>query len=520
MRVFVLLVALCVTLPSALGQVPPFAGFETQSLDESTGYGDAFGFSMDSDGERLIVGMPRIWAQSPTDPGVAVVYVKFGQLWQLEAVLEAPSAGIGARVGYAVALSGDTAVVGADEAHNEGRAYVFVRSGPSWSLQATLAPNDVADNARFGQGVAIDGDVIVVGDPHVDAGATDFGAAYVYERSGSSWSQVAKLEASPGAQHDYFGEDVAIEGATILASVRRDDDLAGSVYAFEKVAGTWTQVQKLVPQATTPGGEFGTRLALDGDTACITADKDASSTSTAGVVTIFNRVGGVWVEGQRLTSPEEDGGYGFGFDVDLRDGLLAVAEAGGETRGLAHVYFESAPGLWEHETTMQPAASEPGDTTGGLPVSLGPGPCVTLGAAGTEDLSGVVYAFELLPIGSWTASGVGISGQAGVPSLAGIGPLVSGTPTLVELTDARPLAVSPLVAGAATLQAPFKGGVLYPSPDLILYMFTDFQGEADLAFLWPPGIPSGVSIYLQWWVQDPSGPVGYAATAGLAATAP
>jgi hypothetical protein len=120
----------------------------------------------------------------------------------------------------------------------------------------------------------------------------------------------------------------------------------------------------------------------------------------------------------------------------------------------------------------------------------------------------------------WTHVGTGLAGTAGVPTIDGSGPLLAGEPIVLSLDDARPNAASWLVIGFSALQAPFKGGVLVPDPDLVLPLPTGPLGALDLAATWPAGVPSGFSIWFQWWVQDPVAPQGFAATGGLKGTTP
>ena len=123
--------------------------------------------------------------------------------------------------GISVAISGDTAVVGANEndvpVSNSGSAYVYVRSGSSWSQQAKLTASDAASSDEFGISVAISGDTVVVGAKWDNAPAlSNSGSAYVFVRSGSSWSQQAILTASDAASSDEFGISVAIHGDTVV----------------------------------------------------------------------------------------------------------------------------------------------------------------------------------------------------------------------------------------------------------------------------------------------------------------
>ncbi|MCC6553316.1 MAG: hypothetical protein IT372_09895, partial [Polyangiaceae bacterium] len=152
--------------------------------------------------------------------------------------------------GGAVALSGDTAIIGAPlNAGNSGSgaAYVFVRSGSTWAFQAKLAPGDGAADDNFGASVGIDGDIAIVGAPHDDDMGTDSGAAYVFVRSGAppTWSQEKKLIPSGTASGHQFGRSVGVsaDGVIVSGSVEQFYPGSGTSCAsiFTGIGSTWSE---------------------------------------------------------------------------------------------------------------------------------------------------------------------------------------------------------------------------------------------------------------------------------------
>jgi hypothetical protein len=122
---------------------------------------------------------------------------------------------------------------------------------------------------------------------------------------------------------------------------------------------------------------------------------------------------------------------------------------------------------------------------------------------------------------AWSALGHALPGTAGTPTLTGTGPLASGSPTTLEVEHGKPLSLVTLVVGFAQANAPFKGGTLVPSPDLLVAgLSTDIGGTSSLAFPWPTGLPSGFALYYQAWISDAAGPKGFAATNGLRSITP
>jgi hypothetical protein len=194
---------------------------------------------------------------SASEAGAAYVFVRGGTSWSQQAYLKAPNVDGGDNFGVSLAISGDTIVVGADsERSNQttitngnsasadnsaaaaGAAYVFARSGTSWSQQAYLkaANADAGDN--YGYSVAISGDTIAVGarkeasnqtsitngsSASADNSAAAAGAVYVYTRSGTNWAQQAYLKAPNAGADDNYGTSVAVNGSTIAVGAHLED---------------------------------------------------------------------------------------------------------------------------------------------------------------------------------------------------------------------------------------------------------------------------------------------------------
>jgi len=138
-----------------------------------------------------------------------------------------------------VAIANDTIVVGVwfddDNGTDSGSAYLFTRTGTTWTQQAKLTASDGADGVWFGLSVAISGDTIAIGASGDDDNGTDSGSAFVFTRTGSTWTQQAKLAASDGEANDKFGVHVAIVGDTIVVGANTFDITdSGSAYIFTR----------------------------------------------------------------------------------------------------------------------------------------------------------------------------------------------------------------------------------------------------------------------------------------------
>ena len=140
-----------------------------------------------------------------------------------------------------VALEGDTALISARRDDDDimgvdaGSAYVFTRSGTSWQQQAKLTAPDGAADDRFGRSVALSNNTALIGAMHKDDKGKNSGAAYVFARSGNQWHMKKRLNAKDGSAGDVFGWNVALRGNHAVIAAKQDDDKgenSGSVYLF------------------------------------------------------------------------------------------------------------------------------------------------------------------------------------------------------------------------------------------------------------------------------------------------
>jgi len=252
---------------------------------------DFLGYSVAISGDTVVVGAPFHRVGSNELQGSAYVFVRAGTNWSQQAQLTATDGAAGDAFGWAVAFTGDTAVIGAQNDTvganaDQGSAYVFVRSGSTWSQQAQLTAIDGAAGDAFGCSVAFTGDTAVVGALTDTVGANGGqGSAYVFVRSGSTWSQQAQLNASDGAANDRFGCSVAISGDTAVVGALTDtvgvNAGQGSAYVFLRSGSTWSQQVRLNAIAGGMGDEFGSSVAISGDTLVIGARGDASGWGSA-----------------------------------------------------------------------------------------------------------------------------------------------------------------------------------------------------------------------------------------------
>lgn len=274
--------------------------------------------------------------------------------------------------GSAVDITETTLIVGeSGYLSDRGRACIFTKSGGTWTTQDTLTASDGAASDRFGASAALsaNGDIAVVGAHFQSAGGDDRGAAYVFTRSGETWSQQQKLTQSSAANFDYFGCDVAIsaDGNTIVVGAF-SVGIGGAFFVFEKDGSTWTEVEKITGAS---GSEFGWCVAIsaDGNTIITGAPAD---TSGRGAAWVYTRDAGSpinWSQQQKLVSGLIVTNQTFGRDVDISgDGNTVIVgsvreDGNANPAGRAYVFTRSGE-TWSTEKILIPSWYTNGDYYG------------------------------------------------------------------------------------------------------------------------------------------------------------
>ncbi|MGH9840105.1 MAG: FG-GAP repeat protein, partial [Blastocatellia bacterium] len=321
---------------------------------------DRFGASVALNGDTVVVGDDT----GPiADHGAAYVFTRSGTVWTLQQKLTAGDGAFGDDFGASVAISGDTVVVGAhlvDIGANfdQGAAYVFTRSGTLWTQQQKLTSNDGAFNDFFGASVALSGDTVVVGARGKDIGTNlDQGAAYVFTRGGGFWTQQQKLTEDFGAASDFFGISVAISGQTVVVGAESGNANKGAAYVFTSNGTFWTQQQKLIANDGAAGDFFGLSVAISGDTVVVGAPGGAiGANSQQGSAYVFTRFGTVWTLQQKLTAGDGAFGDDFGASVAISGdtvvvGALADDISANTNQGSAYVFTRSG-GFWTQQQKL------------------------------------------------------------------------------------------------------------------------------------------------------------------------
>jgi len=332
----------------------------------------------------------------------------------------------GDHFGNAVAIDGDTAVIGARSKQlysrdgalpYAGAAYVFIRKDGLWYEVARLTANDAGAYDAFGTSVGISGDTIVIGATGADfEKATDAGAVYVFRGGGDSWTQISRLEASDSTQDANFGSSVAIDGFTIIVGADGKyfasyPDVGGA-YIFDSSGGkAWSQRAILQPFTILPGTYFGASVAVAGNTAIVGAtEANVPGASRKGKAYIYNSAGNAWGMSAVLEATDGHQGDFFGQSVSVSGNTVVVGAGAADpdlgagqiwNAGSAYVFVRGGGG-WKQETQLVAEDAESFDRFG-TSVSIS-GSTILVGAAGKtffEQLNaGAAYIFAL-SAGNW-----------------------------------------------------------------------------------------------------------------------
>jgi hypothetical protein len=429
---------------------------------------DSFGWSVSISGDTVVVGAVREQSNatgvngnqsdnSLSYVGAAYVFVRNGSTWSQQAYLKASNPDASDRFGEAVSISGDTIVVGAtsedssatgvngqnnNNTINSGAAYVFVRNGSTWSQQAYLKASNPDVSDVFGISVSVAGDTIVVGALYEHSNATgvngnqsdnsctDCGAAYVFVRNGSIWSQQAYLKASNTDPIDYFGRSVSVAGDTIVVGAPNEDSStkiingnqsdnsapgAGAAYVFVRNGSTWSQQAYLKASNAQTADWFGFSVSISGDTIVVGAEfEDSSATGVdgnqnnnsltdSGAAYVFVRSGTTWSQQAYLKGSGLASNINFGYSVSASGDTVAV----GYVLGNEVSVFARNGTSWCGQANLSGSNTEAGDKFGyslaisGNTVIVG-APHEASGATGvngnqndnSKGVSGAVYVFS------------------------------------------------------------------------------------------------------------------------------
>jgi hypothetical protein len=355
------------------------------------------------------------------------VLVKAGDFWVRQAVLVPQTTETLLGTGNAVALDGDVAVIGCPgDANTRGFAFVFARSGGVWTQQAALSAQGGHIGDLFGGSVAVSGTTVAVGCRALNSGAgASSGAVFVFTRSGTTWSQQARLVAGDSAAGDNFGGAVALLGDTLLAGAPYKASRAGAAYVFVRNSGTWSQQAKLVAGDPAASDQFGGAVALETDTAAIGAPQKSISTTyqRSGAGYLFARSGTTWSQQKKVTA-FGNSDYSFGISVALSGdyaffgaaGLQILINPGGYYTRLGALHFvRRVAGTWGSVETRSSPYTNSNEGWFGATIGADAG---LLAVGGGREAAGATHFFDAQG-GNWPSTATRINPVDGAAGFSG-----------------------------------------------------------------------------------------------------
>lgn len=221
----------------------------------------------DKFGIHVAASSDTVAVSSEDSNGAVYVFTRSGDEWPLAQRIDLDDALL---FGHALDLQGDTLVIGSPSDEDaRGAVYVFERTAGSWVQQARITASDADTADFFGISVALSGTTLVVGAPQDEELGVAAGSAYVFERVGPAWVETTKLLADEAAPYEYFGQSVAIAGNSLFVGSNADGGHgrdSGTVHVFERGAAAWTETARLIQPDGSAFDWFGQDIAVSGDT--------------------------------------------------------------------------------------------------------------------------------------------------------------------------------------------------------------------------------------------------------------
>ncbi len=411
--------------------VDPTVWTQTAELVASDGAGDTlFGTSVALSGTTAILGAPACSGQWAAI-GAAYVFSQSGDGWVQQAKLQASDGVACDQFGQSVALSGDTALVGAPGADS---AYVFVRNGTTWTQQAKLT---VSAESTFGWSVAVSGDTAVVG-------TWSGGGVYAFGRQGTTWTQQAQLGTDGADAGDGFGWSVGVDGATAIVGAYGAQvgsvSYQGAAYVFAQSGGAWTQQAVLAASDGKSGDNFGASVALGGGTAIVGAEKNVTANADQGAAYVFVQSGATWSQQAELHASNGTPLDLFGNNVALSGDTAVIAGFDAKAPAQALYVFARSGSTWGQQAEL--TANTAGSGNFGSALAIGSGVVLAGDSSYPVDgnlFQGDAYVFTLgsPPASTSSSSSSSSASSSGAGASVGAGGRGSSTSSSTSTGGSR-----------------------------------------------------------------------------------
>lgn len=340
-----------------------------------------YGRAVCVNGDWAIVGALQDDHSGLTDAGGAFIYHYEGGNWVFQSKVTAGDPDAIDHFGRAVYINDTHAIVGCSYSDDpdtyNGSAYIFVNNNGTWTQQAKLLASDRRRMDRFGAAVGIYGDYAVIGCYGADytlngTTYTNGGAAYVFHFNGTTWGEELRLTPADPSTEMKFGWGVSIYENTILVGTTEDrynntDAIKGAAYAFTLQNGVWSQSAKIVGTDVIDGDNFGCAVSIYKDYAIVGSMEDDDRGSASGSAYIFKNNNGTWEQQQKLVGANSAAADNFGYSVGIYENMAIVgsyhSNKGYNDTGSAYLYTRSES-TWALTTELVASAPAISDQLG------------------------------------------------------------------------------------------------------------------------------------------------------------
>lgn len=377
---------------------------------------DRFGHSVSISGDYAIVGADND-DDGGENSGAAYIFKRENTIWIEQIKLTASNAAERDYFGHSVSISGDYAIVGAfgndGYGSESGAAYIFKRDDDVWTEQAILRPTDAAAEDWFGHSVSISGDYAIVGasgDPIYSF--TTSGAAYIFKREGTNWTQYARLFERTSSFEQAFAESVSISGDYAIVCSRRyflwesstNPVNSGVAYVFKREDTVWIKQAELTSfdLNETPRSvldRFGNSACITGDYAVVGAYEDDDVENDSGAAYVFKRDGDAWAKQAKLTPTDAAAEDLFGHSVSISGEYIIVSalsdDDGGDNSGAAYIFKCDDPD-WIQQSKLTASDGEEYDFFG-CSVAIDAGYAI-VGSLADDNNTGSAYIYSITTV--------------------------------------------------------------------------------------------------------------------------
>lgn len=327
-------------------------------IGSDSAQGDFFGWAVGIDGGTAVVGAYGATIDGQEEQGAAYVFTESGGLWTQQAKLVADDGRTFDIFGSAVAISGSVIAIGAYQSdRSHGAVYVFTGAGAHWTQKAKLTADNGANNDCLGWSVATSQGTVIAGSPFAVVDGLQVGAAYVFTPQGDTWLQTQELSASDRAKGDMFGNAISIDGTTAViandsASIGGNAG-QGAAYVFDGSGGTWSQQAKLVADDGVAFDNFGRSVAVAGPTILVGAPYAAIGDNAFEGAVYAYKGPPQWQQFQKLTASDgvADGYFGWSLGMSGSKAMVGATSYNDTDQGEAYV-FSLSDGAWTQTESL------------------------------------------------------------------------------------------------------------------------------------------------------------------------